>query len=199
MKKPVLTFEKVEIPEEVREKVLKGARGKYQESLLSGHAPWSGKDLKGKAKRWGFVYSERRVHLFNRVQERVESVEGWSAGLSMLRFSPKERPAIRLWLRSPEGKVIDWVTNHQAHRGWVICKQMRVNVGQWNEVIMGPSTRPVFNWENIVKMARAQRHRDGIYREIKDYLAREVVWKSDESPMQLLGQGLTVEETKGET
>lgn len=198
MKKPTLTFEKVEIPDVIREAVSKSARGSYQKALLNGSEPWSGATLKGKAKKWGFVYAERRMNLFERLITNVETALGdtdlsdsWTCGVGMLRFHPNSRPTKRFWLRPPGDDIlIDWVGSTRAHRGWVVRAPVDVNVGGTIQTVMSIVSQPVFSWERAVAKARRRAVRCGGVTELRDSLTRETVWVSRESAMDVLNEGL---------
>jgi hypothetical protein len=62
---------KQKIPDEVRDIILSCARGDYQSALLSGRGSWSGRDLKGKAKKYSWSYSDSRSNLLERINDNI--------------------------------------------------------------------------------------------------------------------------------
>lgn len=86
-------------------------KGKYQEALLSPFTPWSGKNLRGKARQYGGHYAHSRLALLIRINLAVSKF-GWRARNALVFVN--HRWHRRLVLVTPENVWIDWITGEPA-------------------------------------------------------------------------------------
>ena len=64
----------------VQERAMSLAKGSYQKGLLSGQYDWSGADLCGEARRYGWHYSLSRTNLIKRLREASLYFVFWHVG-----------------------------------------------------------------------------------------------------------------------
>lgn len=179
------------LPQEVIDLIRSCARGSYQTDLLSGAARWSGRDLKGKARKFKLSYINSQHNLLNRITSALaEPVAGvsWVAFNTLVPMSGRWTRTLVIRRQSPGGSRHNW---YDAVTGMPIEPYYRLvgtSIGSI-KVKHGSLHTSVVAAKRMWKWKVAQGHKCDF--QITHQFSKRILWKSPrQSPMARLAEVL---------